>query len=79
MEKSAPYSLNSLDYQKVLKDAAYFSIVPIIFYISAILTTIQQPGHVLSFLDFVPSNATNIAIVSWVLGQALNLLKKYIS
>ncbi len=78
MKKSAPYSLNHLDYQKLLKDAALFSAVPLLFYITAILSTIQQQGHVLSLADFVPSNATNIAIISWILNQVLNLLRKYI-
>lgn len=71
--------LTSIDYQKILKDTIYFSLVPLSFYIVQVLTTIQTPGHILTLSSFVPQNGTIIAIVAWVLNQALNTIKKYLT
>lgn len=76
--KSAPHSLNRFDIEKVKKDMLFFAIVPLMFYVSAVLSTIGTQGHVLSWSDFIPSNATMIAIVSWILNQVLNLARKYV-
>lgn len=73
------FSLNSTDKKKIVKDLAYFFIVPLIFYITAILGTIQQTNHIISIVDFVPSNSTLIVIVAWLLNQILSILRKYIS
>jgi hypothetical protein len=73
------FSLNSTDRKKIVKDLAYFFIVPLIFYITAILGTIQQTNHIISIVDFVPSNSTLIVIVAWLLNQILSILRKYIS
>lgn len=78
MKESKPFSLNALDYKKMLKDAIWFSSIPLLFYITAILALLQTQGHVLSLQDFVPSNETLIAIIVYVLNQAVNLLRKYI-
>lgn len=79
MEKSPPFSLNSLDYQKLLKDAGYFFLIPFSFYIIALIERIGTPNHILSLVDFVPSNTTNVAIVLWLLNQMLNAIRKYVS
>lgn len=80
MEKKSPqFTLNKTDYRKLLKDIAFYSIVPATFYLTAVLGAIQQPEHVISLMDFVPSNATVIAIVAWVLNQILNALRKFVS
>lgn len=71
--------LTSVDYSKILKDLVYFSLVPLTFYITQVLVTIQTPGHMISFSSFVPSNGTIIAIVAWILNQALNIIKKYLT
>lgn len=72
-------SLNKTDYKRTLQDALYFFLVPLTFYITAILGVIQLPNHIISLTDFIPSNTTIIAIVSWLLGQALNLIRKYVN
>lgn len=61
-----------------MKDGLYFFLVPVGFYITAVLGVIQLPNHIISFQDFVPSNSTVIVIVAWILNQILNLLRKYI-
>lgn len=71
-------SLNTQDIKKVLKDMFVFSLVPLIFYINGFLMTIQVQGHVLTWADFIPTNATLIAIVTWVMNSIVNLAKKYI-
>ena len=71
-------SLNTQDIKKVLKDMFVFSLVPLIFYINGFLMTIQEQGHVLTWADFIPTNATLIAIVTWVMNSIVNLAKKYI-
>ena len=76
-KKSAPDSLNKTDYKKILRDAIYFSLVPITFYIGQVLVDIQTPGHLLMLKDFIPSNTTLIAIVGWAGNQILNTIRKY--
>jgi len=71
--------LTAVDYSKILKDLGYFSLVPLTFYIVQVLTTIQTPGHILTLASFVPSNSTLIAIVAWILNQALNIIKKFLT
>lgn len=78
MDKSAPFTLNGLDLKKVLNDSLWFFLVPLEFYVSSILARIQEPKHLLSLTDFVPTNVTLIIIVAWVLNQILNLIRKYI-
>ena len=77
--KSNEFSLNKTDWSKFGKDALWFFLVPMTFYISAVLGTIQEPNHILAVKDFIPTNTTMIVIVSWVLNQFLNLLRKYIA
>lgn len=80
MEKPAPaYSLNSTDYKKILKDALYFFLVPVGFYLTALAGVLQLPNHVFSFNDFVPTNTTIIVIVAWFVNQALSAIRKYIA
>lgn len=76
---SPPGSLNSYDRNKILKDMLFFSLVPLTFWITQILGVIQLPNHILSAQDFIPTNNTVIAIVSWVLSQVLNTIRKYIA
>lgn len=76
---SPPGSLNSTDYRKVFKDAMWFFLVPLTFYISALLAVIQVQGHILSLKDFIPTNTTLIIVISWFLNQLLNLIRKYIA
>ncbi len=76
--KSEPFSLNSLDRAKILKDALYFFIVPLIFYFTAVLGVIQLPNHVISLKDFIPHNSTLIVIVAWLINQVLSALRKFI-
>lgn len=71
--------LTFVDLQKIGKDTLYFSLVPLTFYITQVLVTIQTPGHIISFNSFVPTNGTIIAIVAWILNQALNVIKKYLT
>ena len=71
--------LTSVDLQKIGKDMLYFSLVPLTFYITQVLVTIQTPGHIISLNSFVPTNGTIIAIVAWILNQALNVIKKYLT
>lgn len=73
------FDLNSFDLKKIAKDALYFFLVPLTFWITAILGTIQLPGHIMSLNDFIPNNTTQIVMVAWLLNQALNLIKKYIN
>ena len=79
MEPSKPFSLNTQDKGKILKDTLYFALVPLTFYLTAVLGVIQLPNHVITIKDFVPTNATIIAIVSWALNQLLNIIRKYIA
>jgi len=79
MNPSTPMSLNKVDYTKIGKDIMWFSLVPLTFYITSVLGVIELPGHVIALKDFIPSNATIIAIVCWVLNQLLNLIRKYIA
>ena len=76
--KDSSFSLNKTDWRKVGKDMLWFALVPLTFYISAVLGTIQEPQHIISLKDFIPTNTTIIVIVSWLLNQLLNLLRKYI-
>lgn len=77
--QSKAFSLNDLDRTKILKDLLYFFIVPVIFYITAVLGTIQEAGHIISLNDFIPQNNTIIAIIAWILNQFLNILRKYVA
>lgn len=76
---SPPMTLNRTDWDKILRDMLFFFLVPLTFWITAIMGTIQQPEHVISLTDFVPTNNTIIAIVSWLLSQILNAIRKYIA
>ena len=77
--KSAPGTLNATDYRKLFKDFVYFSAVPLIFYLTAVLGVIQLPNHVITLKDFIPGNDTIIVIIAWLLNQVLNALRKYIA
>ena len=76
--KEAP-GLTKTDWNKVGKDLVWFASVPMLFYIAQILADLQTQGHVLSLRDFVPTNATMIAVVTWILNQLANLIRKYIA
>ena len=75
--KSAPNTLNRTDIRKFSKDILYFSLVPISFYVISVLTVLNEVGHVIKWADFIPTNATIIAIITWIGNQALNLIRKY--
>lgn len=79
MDKIPNMGLTSLDWTKIRKDIIWFSSVPLLFYIAQILADLQTQGHVINIKDFIPSNATLIAIVTWVLNQVANLIRKYIA
>lgn len=72
-------SLNIQDCHKIVKDAAWFFLVPVTFFLFQVQTTIAEPNHLATFKDFIPNNATIIAIESWVIGQILNTIKKFIA
>jgi hypothetical protein len=74
--QSKQFSLNNVDRKKLLHDALYFFLIPLGFYISAVLGAIQQPDHILTLQDFVPTNTTLIVIVAWLLNQALSAIRK---
>lgn len=76
--KSPHGQLNKQDWKKLKDDALYFLLIPVIFYVTAILGVIQQEGHVLSVQDFIPTNATLVAIAVYVLNTILNGLRKYV-
>ncbi len=78
-DTSEAFTLNRTDYKKIIKDLLYFFIVPIIFYITAVLGTIQLPNHVISLKDFIPTSSTLTVIIAWVLNQILSILRKYIA
>lgn len=80
MEKPSPaFTLNATDYKKLLRDALYFFLVPLGFYLTAVLGVIQLPNHVISLKDFVPTNTTIIVVVAWFLNQALSAIRKYVA
>ena len=76
---SKPFSLNNTDRTKILHDALYFFLVPVMFYITAVLGVIQEADHILSLQDFVPSNTTLIVIVAWILNQLLSANRTFIA
>lgn len=78
MEKSAPFSLNRADMQKIAQDALYFFAAPIIIYLGSVYGLIQHEGHIASIKDFIPTNTTIIAIEGWFLGMALNTFRKFV-
>ena len=67
-----------MDWEKIVKDSVWFFLVPLGFYISAVLGVIQLPNHILSLKDFIPTNTTLIVVVAWILNQLLNLIRKYV-
>jgi putative effector of murein hydrolase LrgA (UPF0299 family) len=77
--KSEPFTLNKFDWAKIFKDSLYFFLVPLGFYITAVLGVIQQQGHLISLKDFEPSNITIIVIVAWLLNQLLSVIRKYVA
>jgi hypothetical protein len=77
--KSEPFTLNKFDWQKILKDSLYFFLVPLGFYVTAVLGVIQLPNHLISIKDFEPSNTTIIVIVAWLLNQLLSVIRKYVA
>lgn len=80
MEKpSKPFTLSQTDYSKIVKDSLYFFLVPLGFYISAVLGVIQLPNHMISINDFIPSNTTIIVMVAWLLNQILSAIRKYLA
>lgn len=79
ISKSPPMSLNKTDWSKTKKDFIWFSAVPIIAYITAVLALIQAPGHVLGFSDFIPSNSTLVLIVGHIGNTIMNLIRKYVA
>ena len=76
--ESKPFTFNDIDRKKIVQDLLYFFIVPVIFYVTAVLGTIQLPDHILSLNDFIPTNNTLIVIVAWGLNQVLSILRKYV-
>ena len=78
-KQSKSRTLNTTDYRKILIDCAYFFLVPISFYLVAVLGIIGQENHILSLKDFVPTNIVMISIVSWLLNQMLNAIRKFVS
>jgi hypothetical protein len=76
--KSKQFSLNDIDRTKILQDALYFFLVPIIFYLTAVLGIIEQPNHILTPQDFIPTNTTLIVIVAWFINQALSVIRKFV-
>lgn len=70
--------LTKVDYEKIKKDILYFALVPVSFYLLAVLGVLQLPNHIISLKDFIPSNNTIIVIVAWVLNQILSIIRKYL-
>lgn len=78
-KKSAPLSLNRTDYRKIAGDMAYFFLVPVSFYLLALVMLINEQGHVFKLSDLLPTNTTIIAIITWLCNQLLNAIRKYVS
>lgn len=77
LTQSPPMTLSRLDIKKTLSDSAYYSLVPLGFYIDSILNTISQENHILSLSDFALNNTTAIIFTGWLLNQILNIVRKY--
>lgn len=77
-EPAPQYTFNKLDKERILKDALFFFLVPISFYITGVLGVIQLPDHIISLNDFVPSNNTVVIIIGWLGNQALSIIRKYV-
>lgn len=71
--------LTQVDKGKIIKDALYFFLVPLGFYLTAVLGIIQLPNHILSLADFIPTNTTIIVMIAWLLNQALSAIRKYLA
>ncbi len=78
-QPSEPMNLTATDKSKILKDALYFFLVPLGFYVSAVLGVIQLPSHLIGLKDFIPSNTTVIVIVAWLLNQLLSAIRKFVA
>ena len=76
---SKRFELNIGDVRKIVKDTLWFALVPLTFYITQVLGDIGQTGHILTVKDFIPSNTTLIAVVSWALNQVLNTIRKFLN
>lgn len=74
-----PMGLTATDKSKIWKDMLYFALVPLGFYVSAVLGVIQLPNHLISLRDFIPTNTTIIVIVAWFLNQMLSAIRKYVA
>ena len=76
---SKQFSLNRADLAAAFKSALIFFAPVILIYLGSILLLLEQPSHMAKLADFLPNNATVIAIEVWILNQILGIFRRYIS
>jgi hypothetical protein len=75
---SKRFTLNKADLKAATINALWFTAPVILIYLYSVLSVIQSPDYVFKLNAFVPSNATVIAMVVWVLNRAVDLFRRYV-
>jgi hypothetical protein len=72
------FTLNKQDFKDAVINALWFTAPVILIYLYSILDVLQQPEYVFSFDAFIPSNATVIAMIVWLLNRAVDVFRRYV-
>lgn len=74
--QSEKFSLNSFDYNKILKNAIKFSLPVILIYIGSVS---QMIGDGVSLSDFAINETTQTAIAVYVLNTLTDIISKFVT
>jgi hypothetical protein len=76
---AGPMARNKFYWNKWGHDLLWFALVPLTFWITAVLGKIQLPNHVVSVKDFGIGNDTTVSIIVYVFSSLLNIIRKYVN
>ena len=75
---SPPGKYNKADVDGWLNNALWFTIPVAIFYLQGVISVIEQPNHVFALTDFLPSNATVISMIYYILSRLTDALRRLV-
>ncbi len=77
MKPSDRFTLSTNDYKKWGINSLIFLIPLILIYLNQVSSLLQSPNHVMGGKDFLPSQFTMGAIVSYIISVLTDISKKW--
>ena len=71
--------LPTLEYKKWVRNALIFTLPAVSIYLVSVLGVIQQPDHIISLKDFIPTQFAQGGIAAYFIATTQDFIRKYLS